>query len=335
MNWKHGLALLMAMLLVVCGCATTKTENDFAKAKAERDAFLKEAKEAENIEKTNVLEVDALTAVSTALYRKTGGAMRDFLEASMGDQMTAEMIMFLTTYQINAKEDKEAVAKSLEERKQKAAAIIKEYGTSEQQQTMSPEALIAAAEGQMKIEDYKEYAKGLALAKDKAAFTANAKKDSETWAKIQEGGRLFQDRKAKMEQSAETLQATNPEVTAALAKLQQTNALLTKELADVTAALAELMNNPVFQQELVLQAKLKSPFGDKEAVNQELAALRASADYKKIAPQRDELMAKKELLEKALAVLGKGVGKQLAFTAKAIPYAWNQWQDMKNYPPAE
>jgi CMP-2-keto-3-deoxyoctulosonic acid synthetase len=138
-----------------------------------------------------------------------------------------------------------------------------------------------------------------------------------------------------MEQSAETLQATNPEVTAALAKLQQTNALLTKELADVTAALAELMNNPVFQQELVLQAKLKSPFGDKEAVNQELAALRASADYKKIAPQRDELMAKKELLEKALAVLGKGVGKQLAFTAKAIPYAWNQWQDMKNYPPAE
>lgn len=76
-------AAAVAIALFTTGCVSYKDQE-----KDEFQTFLEGSRAAENIEKTNNPSIDAIAGSSTIIYKRVGGAMREYIEQVRGDMAT-------------------------------------------------------------------------------------------------------------------------------------------------------------------------------------------------------------------------------------------------------
>jgi len=328
-------AASMALAMLATGCASTDAQARFEQEKKDLNDFLVGAKAVEKIEKTLDKTIDALADNSTIVYLRTGGAMREYIAQSRGSQAVIEMTYFMHT-----------TPKATEaELKAKADGFIKANCTEAEQKEMTPEKLVAQGKLQYQYDAYLSFKQDFKDAEAQKAQLAKLEKDaaSDAAAKkelndIQEGKKIFKDRWAKTDWKAKSaefqkLLDESKKIAENLGVAMQDTAQRIQVKAQEIAGLAQ---DPVMQNFVKETATLqaKKTFANEEKKK----ALDAEIDQIAAKPQYKPIMDKKAQYEKELAklkhdsgILADGVGGQMKYTGKALPWLIQQYIEMQSY----
>ena len=328
-------AASMAIAMLVSGCASTDAPSRFEQEKKELDAFLTGSKAVEKIEKTEDKTIDALAENSTILYKRTGGAMREYVEQARGSQAVIEMTYFMHT----------TPKATEEELKAKAENFIKNTCTETEKKELTPEKLIALGKLQYQYDAYLSLKQDFKDAEALKARMSELKKDaaSDTAAKkelddIQSGEKIFKERWAKTNWDAKVaelkgLLGDSQKIAQNLAVVAQDTSM---KIQQKTQDLAGLSKEPAMTQYsadvAALQAK-KTFANDerKKEIDAEIAKVAERPEYKPVMDKKAQYEKELAKLKSDSAVLSDGIGGQVNFTGKALPWLIQQYLEMQSY----
>jgi len=305
---------------LLSGCVSSKSVNVAEERKNELTAFIIDSKKAESIPKTNDKSIDALSENSTIIYKRCGTELREYILKSRGRQNVIEMAYYLNTTRNPS--DKEKLAK--------AEGIIKQNNTSAEKET--PEQLIADAKEQSVYDAFLAYEE----AEDKVIYKKNLSDAEKT--EIANGKLIHQKRwgktnfKAKFKDLSKLLDDSK--------KIGKNLAVVTNELANKASketkelmALAKTpeMQNFIKETALIKTKKLWANDAKKKELDAQIDAIMKKTEYKPVMDKKAAIEAELKILSKNSGILADGVGTQIKFSAKALPWVIGQYMDMQNY----
>ena len=305
-------AASLAIAMFATGCSTTNNQE----ANNELQEFLIGSRAAEHIEKTNDNGIDALASSSTIIYKRVGGSMREYIEKTRGDMATITL-----GRQIRSIDMADEVGI------QKAKNLLNGTKlTDVEKKDWTAEKLYAVAKSKRALQSYIKYKTGLTEAEDKAAF--QKKYEADYWkAELSLGEKEYQNTLAKEDWTAKI--AELEKLLKDLGKITENTAVLAQDIAQKITAkgndIAGLAQDPAMQNfvketaPLVAQ-KIFAGAEKKKAIDAEIDKIAAKPEYKPIMEKKAQYAAELEKLQKDAGVLSDGVGKQVAFTGKAIPW---------------
>ena len=298
-------AASLAIAMFATGCASTKSEE-----KNELQEFLVGSRAAEHIEKTNDKGIDAIASSSTIIYKRVGGAMREYIEKTRGDMAT-----ILLGRQIRNVDTKDADGIKIAEK-------ILQGLTEVEKKDWTPEKLYAAAKEKRALQFYiasKEENEAGAKLRNSTAESIKAE--------IAAGEKVYQATLAKEDWSAKIKEMEN--LLNDLGEITKNTATLVQDIAQKITAkgndIAGLAQDPAMQNFVKETAPLvaQKTFAGaekKKAIDAEIDKIAAKPEYKPIMDKKAQYAAELEKLQKDAAVLSDGIGTQVAYTGKAIPW---------------
>ncbi len=326
-----GLAAMAAAMLAT-GCSSTDALAKFEQERKELNEFIVQSRAAEVIEKTDDKTIDALADNSTLLYKRTGGAMREYIEQSRGSQAVIEMTYFMHT----------TPKATDEELQEKAANFIESTCTEVEKKEMTPAKLIELGRNQYKYDAYltfKETYKDAEARKQYldslAAGDEDAKKELED---INAGEKIFKERWAKNDWD-KTLETLNGMLSDA-GKIATNLGVVVQDTATKIGVkaqeLAAIAQDPAFTSYVADCAPIKAKMTfanaeSKKALEAEMAKIAEKSEYKDILAKQDKIEKDLEKLKKDSTILSDGIGTQVSFTAKALPWLIEQYIEMQSY----
>ena len=313
-------ATSVVLTMLMTGCASTSGSADSVQAQARKELsdFIVGSRNAENIEKTNDKAIDALASSSTIIYKRVGGAMREYIITVHGDMAVNEFSRYLN---LDADITEEQGVKQAEESLKKMAPEVRKDWTAKK--------LFDVACEKRALDYYLSNKKNKKNNNDENEFVK---------AQIKKGEELYM---------ASELAKKNWEAEIAwLNKAREDVVQMGKNLADLVTGLTEkitaksndlamLAQDPAMQKYTSaiapIQAKMKFA-GDakKKELVAEIAALAALPDYKPVLDKQKQYNTDLEQLKHDLAILQNGVGKQLEYTGKAIPWLLSEYGSLKD-----
>ena len=295
------LGMLAVASSLMIGCASTNQTKDSL------NEFLIGSRNAEVIEKTNDKGIDAIADSSTIIYRRVGVSMREYIEKTHGGIATI------------------AVAKAILHNGDKAGLkqAKKEFRKlpEEKRKNLTVKELFEAGKDSAALDAYKESCKG------------NKVKRTDL---IPRGKKVYQEKLAKENWNTKIIEMQK--IADDLAKISQNMNVLAQDIAaKITAKsndIAALAQNPVMQEFVKETAPMlaKKSFANaakKKEIDAEIARITALPKYKPIMDKKAQYTAELEKLQKDSKVLSDGIGKQIAYTGKAVPFLLEAYNDMK------
>lgn len=298
-------AASLAIAMFATGCASTKSEE-----KKELQEFLVGSRAAEHIEKTNNKGIDAIAGSSTIIYKRVGGAMREYIEKTRGDMAT-----ILLGRQIRNLDTKDADGIKIAEK------ILQDL-TDVEKKNWTPKKLYTAAKEKRALQHY-------ITSKEESEAGARLRNSTEKLIKdeIAAGEKIYQATLAKENWVAKIKQMEK--LLNDLGKITKNTAILTQDIAQKITAksndIAALAQAPAMQKFVTETAPLvaKKTFANdarKKEIDAEIAAIAANPKYKPIMDKKARYAAELKKLQKDAEVLSNGIGAQVAYTGKAIPW---------------
>lgn len=321
-----GMAAIVTSMLMV-GCSTTTTD-EAAQNRKELNDFIVGSRAAEIIEKTNDKGIDAVADSSTVIYKRVGGAMREYIEKTRGTQSVIDMCYYLMD------NPKETDAKYI--------SVAKEFisgpqsvMTETEKKEWTPEKLCKAAKDKKALFAYVEYQTGLRKADDKAAYEKEHKGDSIAQTERNEGRKIYEVTLAKEDWNAQI--AEMKKLLDDTRKIGENIGVLAQDIAKKLQVKAQdaakLAQDPAMQnfvKETVPLLAKKTFAGDarKKEIDAEIDTIAAKPEYKSTMDKKVQLGKEMDKLKKDSSILADGVGTQLKFTGKAIPWLVNEYSNM-------
>lgn len=298
-------AASLAIAMFATGCASTKSEE-----KNELQEFLVGSRAAEHIEKTNDKGIDAIASSSTIIYKRVGGAMREYIEKTRGDMAT-----ILLGRQIRNVGTKDADGIKIAEK-------ILQGLTEVEKKDWTPEKLYTAAKEKRALQFY-------IASKEESEAGAKLRNSTEKLIKdeIAAGEKIYQATLAKEDWAAKIKEMEK--LLNDLGEITKNTATLAQDIAQKITAkgndIAGLAQDPAMQnfvKETVPLVAKKTFANDarKKEIDAEIATIAAKPEYKPIMDKKAQYSAEIEKLQKDAAVLSDGIGTQVAYTGKAIPW---------------
>lgn len=302
-------AASLAIAMFATGCGTPSG----ADAKELND-FIIGSRAAEVIEKTNDQGIDAIADSSTVIYKRVGGMMREHIEKIHGDLLTRAACDAIHTMDMT-QEDGIKEAQSL---------LKNDCYSLEERKKWTPEALYRTAKEKYNLQFYRKHRSSKepleskleqeAYTEGKKVFDALAK--SEDWsAKIIELEKLLND----------------------LKKITENTAVLAKDIATKIIAkgndIAVLAQDPAMQKFVTETTPIvaKKTFANdarKKELDAEIDAIASKSEYKPLIAKKNQYATELKKLQTDAKILSDGVGTQVAYTGKAIPWLIKQYKDM-------
>jgi hypothetical protein len=281
----------MVAAIILTGCVSNK--NDESK---ELQNFLVGSRAAEQIEKTNDKGIDAIADSSTVVYKRVGGAMREYIEKTRGDMAT-----ILLGRQIRNLDTKDEAGIQIAEKTLQGLTDI-------EKKDWTAERLYHAAKEKRALQHYMESRK-----ESEAGTKLKNSTDPLVKAEIADGEKVFQATLGQENWSAKI--AEMEKFMEDTGKIIENTAVFVSETG---TKLSAALNSPALQGYLKETAALqtqKTFAGDarKKELDAEIEEIAAKAEYK---PAVDEMTK----LKTNLSVLQDGIGTQMNFTGKAIPW---------------
>lgn len=319
-------AASMMLAMFATGCGTV----DPNKVNKELDEFYVGSKAAEVIQKTNDKGIDAIADSSTIVYKRVGGAMREYIEKTRGTQIIWYMCEIINEAENGASGETEEKYIEL------AQGLLNdpEKCSDEEKKKWSAKKLYKAAKEKNALLEYIEYQKGLKKADDKEAY----KKDFEGTAikaKLAEGKKVYQATLAKEDWKAKI--AEMEKLLKDVEKIGQNTAVLLQDITQKITAkgndITSLAQDPAMQNFVTETAPLvaKKTFANdarKKEIDAEIDAIAAKPAYKPIMDKKAQYTAELEKLKADSLVLADGVGTQVKYTGKAIPWLIKEYTQM-------
>ena len=298
-------AASLAIAMFATGCASTKNEE-----KNELQEFLVGSRTAEHIEKTNDKGIDAIASSSTIIYKRVGGAMREYIEKTRGDMAT-----ILLGRQIRNVGTKDADGIKIAEK-------ILQGLTEVEKKDWTPEKLYTAAKEKRALQFY-------IASKEESEAGAKLRNSTEKLIKdeIATGEKIYQATLAKEDWAAKIKEMEK--LLNDLGEITKNTATLAQDIAQKITAkgndIAGLAQDPAMQNFVKETAPLvaKKTFANdarKKEIDAEIATIAAKPEYKPIMDKKAQYAAELEKLQQDAAVLSDGIGTQVAYTGKAIPW---------------
>lgn len=295
----------MAAAIALTGCVSNKDEE-----RKELQDFLVGSRTAEHIEKTNDKGIDAIADSSTILYNRVGGAMREYIEKTRGDIATITLGRQIRNLDTKDEEGIQIAEKTL----QGLTDIEKKDWTAER--------LYRAAKEKRALQYYM-------VSRENSEAGAKLKNSSEKLVKeeIAAGEKIYQDTLAKEDWSAKI--AEMEKLLQNLGQITQNTAVLAQDTATKIAAksndIAALMKDSTMQEFVKETASLeaKKAFANdarKKELDAEIDKIAAMPKYKPVIDKKAQYVAELEKLQKDADVLSNGIGTQVSYTGKAIPW---------------
>ena len=320
-------AASMMLAMFATGCASTGAD-DAVKARKELNDFIVGSRAAEVIQKTNDKGIDAIADSSTIVYKRVGGAMRQYIEETRGAQAVIYMLYYMTDYP--------------EETEAKYISVAQEFITGKdsvmtdiEKKEWTAEKLYKAAKDKKALQAYLDYQQGLKKAEDKVAYEKDNGGDAAAKAERAEGKKIYQATLAKEDWNAKI--AEMKKLLDDVQKIGQNSAVLVQDIAQKITAkgndVAALAQNPAMQKFVTETAPLvaKKTFANdarKKEIDAEIDAIAAKPEYKPIMDKKAQLGKEIDKLKADSLVLTDGVGTQIKFTGKAIPWLIEEYTNM-------
>lgn len=309
-------ATSVALAMLMTGCASTSgsAESVQAQARKELSDFIVGSRNAENIEKTNDKAIDALANSSTIVYKRVGGAMREYIITVHGDMAVNEFSRYLS---LDAEITEEQGVKQAEESLNKMAPEIRKDWTAKKLYDVACEKRALNYYLHRKNENVEdEFVK------------TQIKKGEELYKKSELSKKNWEAEIAWLNKAGEDVVQMGKNLADLIMGL-------TEKITAKSNDLAMLAQDPVMQKYMLaiapIQTKMKFA-GDakKKELAAEIAALAASPDYKPVLDKQKLYNTELEQLKHDLAILKNGVGRQLEYTGKAIPWLLSEYGSLKD-----
>lgn len=311
-------ATSVALAMLMTGCASTSGSADSVQAQARKELsdFIVGSRNAENIEKTNDKAIDALASSSTIIYKRVGGAMREYIITVHGD--LAVLAFARSKFLEEGVSEEDGIKQAGETLKKLAEEVQKNW---------TPEKLYQVAREKHALECYLQYKKTKNVENIKNKYKKDLfDKGEEIYKKSKLSKKNWEAEQAWLNKAGEDVAQMGK-------NLIDLATGLTEKITAKTNDLAILMKDPAMQKFMteVSQIKTKMKFANeakKQELLAEIAALAASADYKPLLDKQKLYGEELELLKKNLSVLQNGIGKQLEYTGKAIPWLISEYMSL-------
>ena len=306
-------AAAVAIALFTTGCVSYKDQE-----KDEFQTFLEGSRAAENIEKTNNPSIDAIAGSSTIIYKRVGGAMREYIEQVRGDMAT-----ILLGRQIRNLDTTDEAGVEI-------AGRILQGLTEAEKKDWTPEKLYQAAKEKRSLQYYIA-----SKAEDEVGAQLRNSTDPLVTAEIAAGEKVYkvslanENWEAKI---AELQKLSNDlgEITKNLGTLLQD---VTQKVTTKANDVAQLVMDPAMQAYTAETTPLiaKKTFAsaeNKKAIDAELDTIAQKPEYKSVMDKKAQYGKELDQLKKDLDVLNNGVGTQVKFTGEAIPWLITEYTAM-------
>ena len=298
-------AVSLTIAMFATGCASTKSEE-----KNELQEFLVGSRVAEHIEKTNDKGIDAIASSSTFIYKRVGGAMREYIEKIHGDMAT-----ILLGRQIRNVDTKDADGIKIAEK-------ILQGLTEVEKKDWTPEKLYTAAKEKRALQFYIA-----SMAETEEGAKLRNSTNELIRAEIAAGEKIYQATLAKEDWAAKIKEMEK--LLNDLGEITKNTATLVQDIAQKITAkgndIVALAQDPAMQKFITETVPLvaKKTFANdarKKEIDAEIDTIVAKSEYKPIMDKKAQYTAELEKLKKDAAVLSDGIGTQVAYTGKAIPW---------------
>lgn len=294
----------LAIAMFATGCASTKSEE-----KKELQEFLVGSRAAEHIEKTNNKGIDAIADSSTIIYKRVGGAMREYIEKTRGDMAT-----ILLGRQIRNVDTKDADGIKIAEK-------ILQGLTDVEKKNWTPEKLYTTAKEKRALQFY-------IVSKEESEAGAKLRNSTEKSIKdeIAAGEKIYQATLAKENWVAKIKQMEK--LLNDLGKITKNTATLTQDIAQkITAESNDIAfrfgsNSVNFCINFFFTCIVSKSFLGNERCSfchEFLHDRGLSKKYKPIMDKKARYAAELKKLQKDAEAL-YGIGAQVAYIGKAIPW---------------
>lgn len=317
----------MALVMFATGCTTTN-EDAALQARKDLNDFIVGSRAAEVIQKTNDKGIDALADSSTIIYKRVGGEMRKYIESTRGTQAVIDMQYYMVDYPKETEQKYISVA-------QEMITGSESVMTDIEKKEWTAEKLYKAAKDKKALWAYLDYQKGLKKAEDKAAYETENAGDAAAKAEREAGKKIYTETLAKEDWEAKVkeLQKLLEDVST----IGQNSAVLVQDIAQKlqvkatdAAALAQdpAMQKFVTETTPLLAKKTFANDARKKEIDAEVDVIAAKPEYKPIMDKKAQVDKEIDKLKADSLVLTDGVGTQLKFTGKAIPWLIEEYTNM-------